>query len=119
MKLAIVGSRNFKDYERFCIEVEIALKEWDVTDIEIISGGADGADALAERYSREVLQREPVVFPADWNKYGKSAGPKRNTQIVDACTHMIAFPSHYGKGTQDSVTKIQKAKKPHKVIFID
>lgn len=73
MKLAIVGSREFTDYKRFCIDVENVLKEWNATDVEIISGGVDGADSLAERYSREVLKREPIIFPADWNKYGKGA----------------------------------------------
>lgn len=39
----------------------------------------------------------------------------RNTDIVNECTHMIAFPSVNGKGTQDS---IGKAKENDKVIEV-
>ena len=51
IKLAIVGSRDFTDYERFKEAVLQTLLNWNVnkTDIEyIVSGGAKGADTLAE-----------------------------------------------------------------------
>lgn len=117
MRLAIVGSRNFKDYERLCAEIDKVIKKWGIIET-IISGGAPGADTLAEKYSRDVLKKEPVVYPADW-KLGRVAGPKRNTQIVDDCTHMIAFPSQQGRGTQDSIKKAKKANKHIEVIYID
>ncbi len=84
----------------------------------IISGGASGADALAENYAREngiVLQ----VFAAEWKKFGKSAGPMRNTLIVNECTHMLAFPSKNGAGTQDSMEKAVRQGKPCEHYFVD
>lgn len=64
----IVGSRGYTDYASFKAKCDILLA--DKTDIEIVSGGASGTDALAERYAHEhgySLQ----VFPADWSRYGK------------------------------------------------
>lgn len=46
-------------------------------DITIISSGANGADKSGERYGEE--NNLPVeAYPAEWDKYGKSAGYIRN-----------------------------------------
>ena len=48
--------------------------------ITLISGGARGADSLAEAYA--VARKIPIkVMHADWNKYGKSAGYRRNEEM--------------------------------------
>jgi len=61
-----------------------------------------GADyALASRIPLE-------IFEADWARFGRKAGPLRNTQIVDACDKVLALPSHKGKGTQDTIKKAEK-----------
>ena len=113
MKLALVGSSNFNDYQSFTDFVEQTLVEWGVElqDIEyVISGGARGADSLAEKWVDE-HNFEKKIYPAEWNKYGKRAGLMRNSLIVDDCTHIIAFPSSNGSGTQDRISKAIKAKK--------
>ena len=109
-KLALVGSRNFTDYARFVTDVDKWCTAQNIRPTVIISGGAKGADALAERYAAE-RAIELCVFKADWSK-GRSAGPARNTLIVEACTHMYAFPSKTGRGTQDSMRKANAANKP-------
>lgn len=83
--LMIVGTRTYENYKAFKKQVDewlnynINLNE-DI--IEIVSGGARGVDSLAERLANEenFLKK---IFPADWNKYGKSAGPIRNRQMVE------------------------------------
>jgi len=70
----------------------------------IVSGGAIGADTLASRYAKD-NGIEFLVFPAQWYRFGKAAGPIRNQLIVDAAAHMIAFLSPKSTGTKDSVTK--------------
>jgi hypothetical protein len=52
-------------------------------------------------------------------KYGKSAGFKRNVDIIKAATHVIAFPSIYGKGTQHSINLAKKSCKPCMVVDVD
>ena len=104
MKLAIVGSRYYTDYEKFEKLVLNALSEWD-EDIEcIISGGAKGTDLMAEQFAKQ-FNIPLKIYNADWGKYGKSAGPIRNAQIVKDATHLIAFPTENGKGTQDTIKK--------------
>ena len=124
MNLGIVGSRNFNDYENFKKAILKILIEWNfkIEDIKcIVSGGAKGADTLAERFADE-FHINKNIFPVtkcDYNLYGKSAPLRRNTQIIETSTHVIAFPSKYGTGTQDSITKSLKKGIPIKVLFID
>lgn len=113
MKLALVGSRTYENWHDFQDAVVATLKEWDTTTEEvecIISGGAKGADSLAERFARE-HNIKMVVFKPEWQRLGRAAGLMRNTDIVNACTHVIAFPSPSGSGTQDSIRKAKAAKK--------
>lgn len=121
MKLAIVGSRNYEDYTEFKNVIAKTLKKWNVTiaDIEkIISGGAKGADSLADKFAKE--NDIPITnFYPDWKAFGKAAGVMRNTDIVNECTHIIAFPSRDGSGTQDSIRKARKENKIIEVMYID
>lgn len=48
----------------------------------VISGGAKGADMWARNWARE-LHYSHYDMPADWDKYGKAAGPIRNQQMLD------------------------------------
>jgi len=114
MKLAIVGSRKFNDYEFFKVAVYRYLNS--VKPEIIISGGATGVDSLAEKWAGE-NNVEFLVFPADW-KLGRSAGPIRNTLIVNNCTHLLAFPDADSVGTWDSVRKAELANKKVTVIKV-
>jgi hypothetical protein len=71
----IAGSRTFNDYELLKTKMDILLSNKD--NVLIISGGAKGADALAERYAKE-KHYNILVMPAEWEKFGKSAGYIRN-----------------------------------------
>ncbi len=101
--LAIVGYRKFTDWKIF----KDTLKEYVVRygmPSRVVSGGALGADAMAEKWAKRHGIPLMILKP-DWKKYGKAAGILRNTDIVDACTHVVAFPSPKGKGTQDFIRK--------------
>ena len=101
--LAIVGCRKYSDYKRFCSIVD----KWITAHgkpITIISGGASGVDTMAERYANE-NGIDFIVFKADWQKYGRAAGPVRNKQIVSEATHILALPSADSVGTRDTIAK--------------
>lgn len=68
----------------------------------LIHGGAVGVDALAGEWAR-VNNVTVEVFPANWKKYGKSAGPIRNAQMLQEGKPdlVVAFPG--GKGTANMV----------------
>lgn len=124
MKLAIVGSRDFNNYDLLSEYVDIFLSQDITSHNSIISGGARGADALAKEFVEKENSHlmffdkiKYTEFPADWNKYGKSAGFRRNQQIVDACDMVLAFWDGVSKGTQDTINKAKKAKKPTFIIY--
>jgi len=75
MKVLVAGGRDFDDYDRLKSDLD-TLKP-----TTIISGMARGADSLGAIYASKHCGLQ--TFPADWNRYGKSAGYKRNQQMLD------------------------------------
>ena len=101
LKVLVCGGREFGDYAM----LKRALRSVEAVDgeiAEIIHGAARGADRLAGRFAREngIPCRE---FPADWNRYGTSAGPIRNREMMKQGQPdlVVAFPG--GNGTEDMV----------------
>lgn len=112
MKLAIVGSRGFDIYAYLSKTLEIYFPDIK----QIISGGARGADSLGARYARE--HEIPLVeFLPDWDRYGKSAGFKRNEQIVDESTALAAYWDGQSHGTKHSINLARNLQKPV-IIFL-
>jgi hypothetical protein len=100
MKLAVVGSRNFEDLEKLSLELDRLHAKNTIT--LIISGGAVGADSLAEVWAKS--KSIPVqIFKPDWKKHGKSAGFIRNRDIINSCDSCIAFWDGVSKGTLNSI----------------
>jgi len=114
MKLAIVGSRTFNDYDLF--EYWIGYFDGDLIE-ELVSGGAKGADSLAEKYAKLYWGCPIRIFQPDWNKFGKQAGFIRNQQIVDNCDVVLAFWDGKSRGTKDTIDKARKAKKPTLIVY--
>ena len=110
IKLAVVGSRYFKDYDLMCEVLERFIEQHGQPSF-IISGGASGADSLAEQWADE-NDIQTVIFHADWERWGKSAGFKRNKLIVAEATHVVAFPLKNSKGTKSTIKLAQEAGKP-------
>ena len=109
--MLISGKRDFEDYERFCRILDESLKY--VTDeMEIVEGGARGADALARRYADEhgIRCRE---FSALWDINGRAAGPMRNSEMVKFVSgkdcKAIFFWDGKSIGTGDCLKKARKA----------
>ncbi len=90
-RIVIAGCRNYDNYDEAKRYIDFCLsnirKE---NDIVIVSGGASGADAIGERYADE-NGFKVEKHSADWKKYGKSAGPKRNKQMAEVCDYVICF----------------------------
>lgn len=100
MKVIIAGSRDFNDYNALCDFCDNALQNQ--SNVEIVSGTADGADKLGERYASE-KQYSLKQFPADWDKHGKSAGYKRNVQMAEYADALIVFWNGESKGTRHMI----------------
>ncbi len=116
-KLAIIGSRNFVDYNLLCAEMAKLPKP-----TVIVSGGARGADTLGKKYADE-HGIETKIFPAIWHPEGedgpmdKGAGMKRNTDIIKEASAVLAFWDGDSTGTVDSINKSIMLKKHVKIVY--
>ena len=117
----IVGSRGYTDYASFKAKCDALLA--DKTDIEIVSGGCSGADALAERYAHS--HGYPLqIFSADWSRYGKRAGYVRNREMHAYISTfpergVIAFWDGHSKGTAQSFALAKEFDNPIRLVRID
>jgi len=89
-----------------------------VHDIIIVSGGASGADAIGERYAQE-NGFKVEKYPADWEKYGRSAGPRRNKQMAEVSNYVICFWDKKSKGTKSMIECAKRLDKPIKIKIIN
>ena len=97
MKQVIVtGGRDYDDWAM--VQDVLDLINPDM----IIQGGAEGADRLAKEYA-EYNNKKSVTIEANWQEHGKSAGPKRNIEMLMKYPEatVVAFPG--GKGTAHCV----------------
>ena len=107
MKILVCGGRDFNDYNA----VKHVLD--DLKPGCIVSGMARGADTLAARWARNNNVRL-LEYPADWKRYGRSAGFRRNRQMLDSeHPHLVvAFPG--GRGTRHMVSYARSRNVPVK-----
>jgi len=113
MKLAIIGSRTFNDY----ILLQETLKIYLPKITLVVSGAAKGADSLGERWALE-NNIQTLIFPAEWDKYGKRAGYIRNESIIKSCDYAVAFWDGESKGTAHSLFLCKKYNKYVDIIKI-
>jgi len=111
MKLAIIGSREFNDYNL----LKKSLEHYKFKITKVVSGAARGADSLGEKWAIE-NKIETLIFPADWDKHGKAAGFIRNEDIIKNCDCCIAFWDGKSPGTKHSISLCEKLNKPYKII---
>lgn len=76
----VVGTRTFTDYKLLCGKLDKILSSKQGMNIIIVSGGATGADTLAEKYASD-HNYHLIVFEAQLDEYGKKAGYIRNEQM--------------------------------------
>lgn len=99
----VTGSRKWFDYDVIAKALETAKPDL------VVHGGATGADKIAEGWAKDHCI--PVLlYTADWKQYGKSAGPRRNAQMVSnhPTAIVLAFPMRGSLGTWSCV-RIAKA----------
>lgn len=102
----MAGGRDFNKYQLLKSTLDSYIAQQD-SEVEIISGGARGADNLGELYAREKGLPLTVVR-AKWDLFGKSAGYKRNVEMSLIATDLIAFWSG-SKGTGHMIDIANKA----------
>lgn len=99
-KIIVAGGRDFKDYGYIEKKLKELILDQHGHNVEIVHGNSMGCDQMAERFARE-NDLEVTHFTADWDKYGKAAGPKRNYQMSRYGDYLIVFPG--GRGTKNMI----------------
>lgn len=104
VRVLICGGRNF--YNRGSVEREIQRLDLEFPNMVLVHGAAPGADSLAEKVAKALgIKTEP--HPAEWDKYGKSAGPRRNLEMLQTgidfgrCISWWCRHSKYGHDSRD------------------
>lgn len=111
MRVLICGGRDYQDENRVAQSLQNYQVYTGKTITLIIAGGASGADFLAAKVAKD--QGIPwVEMPANWDKFGKAAGPMRNKAMLDLLKPdvVIAFPG--GVGTRNMCVQAKVAKVP-------
>jgi len=106
MRLIIAGGRDFTDIKLMTAKLDVLLSKTDDDPITIISGTARGADQTGEVYAR-IRNLAVEHYPAQWDKYGKSAGYKRNALMADTATHCVVFWDGQSKGSKHMIDLAQ------------
>lgn len=108
--VAIVGSRSWRDVRKIRAYIQ-ALP----SGTHILSGGAEGADMLAQTEAKRCGFRVFVYAP-DWKKYGRAAGAVRNEEIVKSADRVVAFWDGKSKGTRITIDLAKRYGKPCEII---
>jgi hypothetical protein len=114
-RVLVCGYRDWTDIEsiewqlRLCVHMKV-----------LIHGGARGADTIGGNFGKKLGSKVKVLeFKADWNKYGRAAGPIRNKQMLEEGLPDFVLAFHddleSSKGTKHMVTLARKAGIPVKV----
>jgi|SRR5581483_407285 len=107
MKVIIAGSRDIEDWA----VVADAIRKSGFEFTEVVSGGARGVDHVGEALAR--LHHMPVkVFPADWKKFGRAAGPYRNTEMAKYADALVAVWDGKSPGTRHMINQMKSLNKP-------
>ena len=118
-RVVIGGHRDFYNYELLSTYVDMCLSNIkDQYEIIIVSGTCRGTDQLGERYAKEhgfKCER----YPAQWDIYGKKAGPIRNEYMVSISDYVIAFWTGGGRGTKSLISLAKAYNRPLRIKMIE
>ena len=108
-KVIVAGSRTFDDFDLLEKYLKHQFKQLNLhhNDVEIVSGCARGADILGEQFAEKyncAIKR----FPANWDKYGKSAGYIRNSDMARYADILFAFWDGKSVGTRHMIDLANK-----------
>lgn len=97
-RIIIAGTRTFSDYEllrKVMSQTFGSLSMQEIREMKIVSGGCQGADMIGETFAHN-NGLICVRFPANWNLYGKKAGPIRNEEMAKYASETYGIVNQLG-----------------------
>lgn len=116
-RVIIAGTRTFNDYELLRDRLDLLLSNR-LPHVAIVSGCASGADKLGERYALE-RGLELHNYPAEWNKYGNSAGPRRNKLMAQYANACVVFWDGKSRGSRNMIEEAKANNLDLRVVRVD
>lgn len=118
-RILVCGGRNFSDRNKLYATLDRICEDRDwimeptpdgnyLPNVVIISGAAKGADTLAIDWAA-VNWQNWEEYPADWDRYGRSAGHLRNQQMLDEGKPDLVVAFRGGRGTANMIERAKKA----------
>lgn len=114
MKIVVTGDRNWEDRVTVETAMRLLMPVHDREGITIIAGGARGLDTIAAEIA-ESYGYAVEIHEANWDLYGKAAGPIRNQEMLDKDPEFVlAFHDQLekSKGTRNCVKEAEKREIP-------
>ena len=114
--LLVAGTRTIE--AKITVQAVIYLMIKDVENLRIITGCAQGVDKIA----REYAQRKNIkytVYKAEWDKYGKSAGPIRNKEMAKVADQAVIIWDGKSKGAANMIKQLRENQVPTEIIKIE
>ena len=112
-KVIVAGSRNFGNYRLLKKKLDFYLQNKE--EIEIVSGGARGADKLGELYAKQ-NNYKVHKFLANWREFGKKAGYLRNEEMAKYADACVVFWDGSSKGSKHMIDLAKKYKLKLRVV---
>lgn len=116
-RVVVAGSRSFRDKKLLFSKLDFLLQNQGPEEIEIVSGMAKGADTMGEEYARS-RGLKIKQFPAEWDKFGKGAGYRRNEQMAAYADALVAFWDGHSPGTRHMISICKKKGMAVRVVTI-
>lgn len=114
MKTIIAGGRDITDYKPVMRAIKKAASVGITVD-ELVCGMAPGVDMTGYWFAK--MARIPIKeFPADWDHFGKAAGPMRNLQMSDYADSLIAVWDGVSRGTGHMI-QVMRAKGKRLTVY--
>ncbi len=105
MRTIIAGSRSVTDQ----VVLWHALDNCGWEPSLVLCGKAKEADTLGEQWALDV--NLPIeYYPADWDKFGKSAGMRRNAEMANNAEALIALWDGFSNGTANMIANAKRKK---------
>jgi hypothetical protein len=116
MKVVIAGSRRI--HEQYYKELLIAVQNSGYHITEVVSGCAIGVDRMGEKFAQSM--GIPVrAMPADWSRYGPSAGPIRNQKMAEYADAAIVLWDGKSTGSKNMYENMKKLNKPVFLAYVE
>lgn len=108
-RIIVAGTRTFNDYALLSAWLDVLKYEYGR--IEIVSGGAPGADSLGEKWAGS-HGCSVWRITADWATQGRAAGPIRNRKMASAGDVLLVFWDGVSRGTANMIQEAKQRSLP-------